>query len=143
MPVQVEMERLPFVAERGDGVPEGLVIPARHTATPMVDRPRHPGALLELGFGALTATLMAGFPLGVARRALDELVRLAPHKRRGDAPTTVAHDPHAQLRIGQAEATIQSARAFVLDTVGAAWEADHISSELVQPVPNGSRAGGT
>jgi alkylation response protein AidB-like acyl-CoA dehydrogenase len=88
---------------------------------PMFDPPRHAGPLLELGFEGLTAGVMMGFPLGVARRALDELIALAPRKRRGVGAGAVADGQHAQMRIGQAEATIQSARAFALEAVGGAW----------------------
>ncbi|HZM29235.1 MAG TPA: acyl-CoA dehydrogenase family protein [Acidimicrobiales bacterium] len=99
----------------------GLRIPEAHTAMPFHDPPRHQSDLLELGFSAFTAVLLAGFPLGVARRALDEIVALAPTKRRPHLDGTVADDRQAQLAIGRAEARLQSARAFVHDAFGRAW----------------------
>lgn len=100
----------------------GLRLPEAHTAMPFHDRPRHPSDLLELGFSAFTAVLLAGFPLGVARRALDEVVALAPTKRRPYQDGTVAEDRHAQREIGRAEAALLSARAFVDDAFGRAWD---------------------
>jgi alkylation response protein AidB-like acyl-CoA dehydrogenase len=65
--------------------------------------------------------LIAGFPLGVARRALDEFAALAPTKRRGSSPATVADDGYTQYELGRREAAVRSARAFVFDTIGAVW----------------------
>lgn len=100
---------------------DGLILPDEQTASLALDPPRHRGRLLELGFDGLTAAILAGFPLGVARRALDELIALAPAKRRGAEAQVVAADHHAQMRLGQAEGVLGSARAFVLDAVSDAW----------------------
>jgi alkylation response protein AidB-like acyl-CoA dehydrogenase len=99
-----------------------LRIPEAHTAAPMLDPPVLAGGLWELGFFPLLAVLMSGFPLGVARRALDELTTLAPTKRRGASPTTIAEDSRVQYDLGRAEAAVQSARSFVYDVIGDAWD---------------------
>jgi alkylation response protein AidB-like acyl-CoA dehydrogenase len=101
----------------------GLRVPERQTAAPMQDPPVLDGALCRLGFFPLLSVLMSGFPLGVARRALDEIETLAPTKRRGASRTTIAEDSHAQHEVGRAEAALQSAECFVVDAVGAAWDA--------------------
>lgn len=88
----------------------------------MIDPPAQQGALWELGFFPLLAVLMSGFPLGVARRALDELAVLAPTKRRGSSPGTVADDTHVQYELGRAEAALRSAGAFVAEALGTAWD---------------------
>jgi alkylation response protein AidB-like acyl-CoA dehydrogenase len=100
----------------------GLRVPVEHTAAPMLDPAVDDGALWQLGFFPLLGVLMAGFPLGVARRALDELAALAPTKRRGTSPVPVAEDPHVQLEVGRAEAGLLSARAFVHTALGEVWE---------------------
>jgi indole-3-acetate monooxygenase len=100
----------------------GLRVPAVHTASPMLDRPSQPGALSQLGFFPSLAALMSGFPLGVARRALDELATLAPTKRRGSAPGTIAEDPHVQHEVGRAEAGVLAAKALVTDALGRAGD---------------------
>jgi indole-3-acetate monooxygenase len=99
-----------------------LRIPEAHTAAPMLDPAAHSGGLWELGFFPLLAVLMSGFPLGVARRALDELTTLAPTKRRGASPTTIAEDSRVQYDLGRAEAAVQSARSFVYDVIGDTWD---------------------
>lgn len=78
-----------------------LRIPEAHTAAPMLDPATQTRGLWELGFFPLLAVLMSGFPLGVARRALDELTALAPTKRRGSSPTTIAEDTRVQYDLGR------------------------------------------
>ena len=55
-------------------------------------------AVHDSGFFPLLTVLMSGFPLGVARRALDELTQLAPTKRRGASPTTDRRGPDGPVR---------------------------------------------
>jgi alkylation response protein AidB-like acyl-CoA dehydrogenase len=98
-----------------------LRIPIEHSAAPMLDEPAGSGPLSRLGFFPLLTILMGGFPLGVARRALDELALLAPTKRRGASPLPIAADARAQHDIGVADAALQAARAFLLDALGEAW----------------------
>ena len=106
-----------------DVVVRQLRIPEAHTAMPFFDPPTHDGPLLRLGFRTMTAILLVGFPLGVARRALDEVLALAPGAQRALSSTRVADDRHAQLVLGRAEAELQSARAYVDDAFGDAWDA--------------------
>lgn len=98
-----------------------LRIPIDHTAAPMLDDPTVEGSLPRLGFFPLLTVLMSGFPLGVARRALDELAQLAPTKKRGTSPLPIADDPQAQYDIGRADAALLAARAFLLDSLDSAW----------------------
>lgn len=98
-----------------------LRVPIEHTAAPMLDPAVADGPMWQFGFYPLIDVLMSGFPLGVARRALDELAVLAPAKRRGASPTTVAEDPHVQFEIGGAEAALLSARAFVQASLDDIW----------------------
>ena len=113
-----------------DLVVHGLSIPAEHTAAPMLDRAVQDGPLGQFGFFPLLSVLMSGFPLGVARRALDEFAHLAPNKRRGASANTVADDPHVQYEIGRAEAMLQSARALAIDALGDAWNTATTGSPL-------------
>jgi alkylation response protein AidB-like acyl-CoA dehydrogenase len=105
-----------------DVVVRGARIPMAHMAMPMFDPPRACGPILGLGFRVLTAVLLTGFPLGVARRALDEVAALGPSKRRWRGETSVAEDRHAQFLLGRAEAALLAARALVVAEYGAAWE---------------------
>lgn len=108
----------------------GLRVPVEHTASPMLDRPVQPGALSQLGFFPSLAALMSGFPLGVARRALDEFATLATTKRRGSSPGTIAEDPHVQYEVGRAEAGLLAAKALVTDALGSAWDTACRGAEL-------------
>jgi alkylation response protein AidB-like acyl-CoA dehydrogenase len=98
-----------------------LRVPIEQTAAPMLDDPAGNGSLARLGFFPLLTVLMSGFPLGVARRALDELAELAPTKRRGTSPVPIAEDPRIHYEIGRADAALQAARAFLLDALDHAW----------------------
>src|SRR3954447_15176046 len=98
-----------------------LRIPIEHTAAPMLDDPTGSGPLSRLGFFPLLTVLMSGFPLGVARRALDELAQLASTKRRGTSTVPIADDSRVQYDIGGADAALLAARAFLVDVLGDAW----------------------
>jgi alkylation response protein AidB-like acyl-CoA dehydrogenase len=116
-----------------------LRVPVEHTAAPMLDPAASHGALCRLGFFPLLGVLMSGFPLGVARRALDELAELAPVKRRGSSPDHVADDPHVQFEVGRAEAALLSARGFVHDVLGDLW--DTVCLGAVPTAEQGRRLG--
>jgi alkylation response protein AidB-like acyl-CoA dehydrogenase len=110
-------------------------IPLDQLSMPMTDPNHHAddGPLHRLPFFQLLIGIMSGFPLGVARRALDELEALAPTKRRGGAsPFTVAEDPHVQYDVGLAEAKVQAARAFLLDAADEVWTAA-TEGEIAEP----------
>lgn len=90
--------------------------------SPPYDPARHDGPLYRLPLFALAAVVMSGFPLGVARRALDEFTTQAKGKFRGAPTNAVAQDGFAQVQLARAEAGVQSARSFVFDVVGDLWE---------------------
>jgi indole-3-acetate monooxygenase len=69
---------------------------------------------LALGIGAVC--------LGLARAAIDELVKLAASKKRVGARKTVAEQQTSQIKLAQAEADLQSARLFYYDALQKAWE---------------------
>jgi alkylation response protein AidB-like acyl-CoA dehydrogenase len=66
--------------------------------------------------------IVLGFPLGIARRALDELAMIAPGKRRGPSPVALADDALVQYEYGRVEAAVESAHALAVDVVGQAWD---------------------
>ena len=63
-----------------------------------------------------------GWPLGVARRALDEFATLAVTKTRGPQRVRLADDPVLQLELARAEGAVQAARAFAVDVIGELWD---------------------
>lgn len=100
----------------------GLAVAAEHTMSPFFEPARHDGPLWRLPFFALVGVTFAGFPLGVTRRALDELSAFAPTKFRPPGPGPIAADGEIQLALARAEGGLQSARAFVIETLGELWD---------------------
>ena len=102
---------------------EGIRVPEEHTAAPLFASARHDGPLYRMPLWSLLMTLIAGVPLGIARRALDEIGEVAKRKSRSMEGTRLADDPSIQVDLAQAEADVQAARAFVFEAFGQAWEA--------------------
>lgn len=92
------------------------------TAAAFVAPARQQGPLYRMTLWSLLMTLMAGFPVGVARRALDEFGRLAQGKSRSMDGTSLAMDPAIQLELAHAEADVRAARALVIHAFARAWE---------------------
>jgi alkylation response protein AidB-like acyl-CoA dehydrogenase len=93
------------------------IVDDRHTCAPFGQPSRHDTALARLPFFTLIGTKMAGVPLGIGRRALDELMAIAPHKGRAGCLTPMGDDGDMQLAIAQADAELRAARAFVLESL--------------------------
>lgn len=106
-----------------DLVLEGLSVPAELFVDLVEGHPRHDGPLWRFPLFAHLNVTLIGFPLGVARRALDEFAELARTKTRGQAQRRLlAEDPHVQLQLATAEGELQSARAFAFDVIGQLWD---------------------
>jgi indole-3-acetate monooxygenase len=72
------------------------------------------GAAVRLGLPAGVASFHIGIPLGIARRALDEITIQAIEKGRGFPPSPLQTHPHFQFALGKAEMELASARALAL-----------------------------
>jgi alkylation response protein AidB-like acyl-CoA dehydrogenase len=102
---------------------EGLSVPVEHTMSPFFEAARHDGPLFRLPFFTLIGVTMAGFALGVARRALDEMVAIATTKVRPPGPDPIGRDGDVQVSIAHAEGALQAARAFVFEALDEMWGA--------------------
>ena len=89
---------------------------------PLFEPARFDGPLWRLPLLTQCAILMAGFPLGVGRRVLDEFTELAKTKFRGAPTETLLGDSNTHLVLARAEAALLSARSFVFDVVDHVWE---------------------
>jgi alkylation response protein AidB-like acyl-CoA dehydrogenase len=111
---------------RGSGshdlVLDGLQVPAELFVNPLESQPHHDGPLWRFPLFANLSVTLVGFPLGVARRALDEFTELARTKTRGPERLRVADDRHVQVQLATAEGVLQSARSFAFDMIGDAWD---------------------
>ena len=84
--------------------------------------PRRGGPLYRLGLPAFIANENSAFSLGVARRALDEVVALARSKSRGYSKRTMlAHRGVFQRFVGEGALRLRAARALLVDAYDRAW----------------------
>ncbi len=68
-------------------------------------------------------SLNAGVSLGIARAAIDEFCRLASQKSSAASADLLRDRPPVQAQIGQAEAIVSAARAYLVDALHTGWEA--------------------
>ena len=81
--------------------------------------------------------------LGLARRALDEVVDLAAKKRPAGSARTLADRTTIQSDVARAEAIIASCRAFVADAVGQAWAAAAAGDPMTEDIRSTLRLAAT
>jgi indole-3-acetate monooxygenase len=103
-----------------DVVMNGALVPVERTANPLFAPAAHDAPHFRWSFFALLASLFAGFPLGVARRAIDDFSVVACEKSRGGGPVLADTDTVA-IAVVRAEAAVRAARALVVDALGTAW----------------------
>ncbi|HEV7734983.1 MAG TPA: acyl-CoA dehydrogenase family protein [Candidatus Binatia bacterium] len=99
-----------------------LLVPVERSVSLSDDRPVATGALYAFPVFGLLAIGIGAVALGIARRAVDELMALAGTKAPAGSRRTLAERGVVQSQVAEAEATVSSARAFLLDAVGEAWE---------------------
>jgi alkylation response protein AidB-like acyl-CoA dehydrogenase len=96
---------------------------------------RRGGPIYVLGVMALTASGHAGFALGVARRALDELTVLSKTKVRMGSSSFLKDSDSFLEKLGILESRFRAARAWVRESF-AKLEADVVENGRVDPVLN-------
>jgi indole-3-acetate monooxygenase len=80
------------------------------------------GPLYRLPLVGAAATGIPTPMLGVARRALDEVTRLAVTKTPVGSSGLLKERSLAQIQLGKAEAVLRSGRSLFFDTVSEAWQ---------------------
>jgi len=110
-----------------------LRVPVGHSASLSDDRPLHDGPLYAFPPFGLLALGVAGVAIGIANGAVDDLVELAAKKRPGGSKRALAERSAAQASVAQAQALVDSARAYVRETVEEAEEAAGRGGELGVP----------
>lgn len=100
-----------------------LFIPEERTVSwPRDAERREPGPLYAFSTGLLFATGFASAALGIARGALDAFEALAGVKQPRAHQTLLRDNPIEQVRVAHTEAALRAARAFLHESIGAAWE---------------------
>ena len=84
--------------------------------------PLRGGPLYRIGMPGLIVNELAGFVLGVGRRAIDEIVAQAQAKQRGYGKRTrVADRGVFQRAIGESDLRLRAARALILEVFETCW----------------------
>jgi alkylation response protein AidB-like acyl-CoA dehydrogenase len=120
-----------------------VFVPAERTIQPGVTRPVVRTALSQFPNFTLLAAGVSAVGLGVARRALDELVDLAQGKRPQYSSKTLAQSSFTQVELARAEAKLRAARAFLLDELHAAWDTAIAGDEVSVEARTGIRLAAT
>jgi indole-3-acetate monooxygenase len=97
--------------------------PHEFTMQPGVTQPVVDGPLARFPNFTLLAASVSAVGLGIARRALDELVELAQGKKPQFSSRTLAQSGFTQVELARADAALRAARAFLLDELASAWTA--------------------
>ncbi|MFZ1991335.1 MAG: acyl-CoA dehydrogenase family protein [Alphaproteobacteria bacterium] len=100
-----------------------LFVPERHTFT-MAGAAKQPGPLYADGGSARVFVPMAGLPLGLMRRVIEEACKLSEERKitLPAPPTLMKEIPRIRFAIARAQMLHGAARAYVYDTVGQLWD---------------------
>jgi alkylation response protein AidB-like acyl-CoA dehydrogenase len=117
-----------------DVVARSVRVAGGRTAMPYFEPAVFDGPLYRLPFTSLLSVFMSPWPLGVARRALDEFAAVAHKKSRSLMPGPVlAEDAAIEVEVARAEAMVRSARAFFLESLTAMWDSVCAGDEVSMP----------
>jgi alkylation response protein AidB-like acyl-CoA dehydrogenase len=100
---------------------DDLRVPRTRSVSLVGDRPRAAGPLYAFPIFGLLALGIGAVALGIARRAWDELLALAGTKTPTGMRRPLAQRSAVQAEVAAATAELESARAWLCDTVAAAW----------------------
>lgn len=112
-----------------DLVVDDVVVPEHYTAIrgapPTVDCPsyRYPSM-------AMAAQVLAVVGLGVAREAIDEVVKIASRKNSITGAPSMADRPGFQIALAQMEAQLRSARAWFYEETDRVWDKAVAAEEI-------------
>ena len=120
-----------------------VFVPATRTIQPAVTRPVVRTPLSQFPNFTLLASGVSAVGLGVARRALDELVDLAQGKKPQYSSKTLAQSGFTQTELARAEGKLRAARAFLLDELQSAWDVAVAGDEVTVEARTGIRLAAT
>lgn len=106
------------------------LVPAARSVDLVRDKPVIARPLYAFPTFGLLGMGIAAVTLGLARAAIDELVGIASEKTPQGSFKPLATKPAAHADVSEAEALTRSARAFLQDVIGTAWEAAQTRGEI-------------
>lgn len=100
-----------------------IFVPEAFSWDPAVWESKRGGAIYRMGRPGFVANEHSGVALGIARRALDEIIAGAPFKKRGNPPTASLADREAfRGDIALCDLRLRSARALALQVYERAFQ---------------------
>jgi alkylation response protein AidB-like acyl-CoA dehydrogenase len=99
---------------------EDVFVPEAYTHFAVTETPLRGGGLYKVGIIGFAAMCHSGWALGIGRRLLDEMAALVAE--RGGAAGPQGGNPGFQEQFAKAEGSYRSARAYVLESWGDAWD---------------------
>ena len=103
-----------------DVVMQDVFVPAERSYA-VADPPRRDELLYAIPYRSLGASGFAAATLGIARGAIDELLRLAATQVPTRSKTLLRERSMTQVSLARAEALVRAARAFLFEAMGDAW----------------------
>jgi len=103
---------------------QDVYVPERRTFRIGIDHtpgPRYGGPLYRGAAMLLVASYIPAVALGIAEDALDEVIALAEGKTPFSSTTTLRDRGAVQAKLGRAEGTLRSARAYLHDRIADGW----------------------
>jgi alkylation response protein AidB-like acyl-CoA dehydrogenase len=101
---------------------EDVFVPAAYAVDLLAGEPARGGPLYRLGLPAFFTYEHMAFATGVARRALDEIVGLAPSKLRGLPPLPLVERGAFQRDLAEVDLRLRAARLLALERNRAVWD---------------------
>jgi alkylation response protein AidB-like acyl-CoA dehydrogenase len=98
-----------------------ILVPRERTVSLTTDRPRIVTPLYAFPVFGLLALGIAAVALGIAERAIEELVALAGGKIPTGGRRPIALRSAVQTDVARAQGLVRAARALLLDSIGEAW----------------------
>ena len=100
---------------------EDVFVPTSFVSDVLNGDPARGGPLYRIGVPGFVAYEHAALAIGVARRAFDAVVELAPAKKRGNPPSPLVERGSFQRDLGEFDLRLRAARALVLEVNREAW----------------------
>jgi len=129
---------------RGSGshniVADGAYVPEKFVPVQLMTTPAHyPNPVYRVPTALRLAYNKAAVAIGVARGAIDTFIDLAQDKIPMLSATTTREKPIAQYRIGEAEAKLRAAKAFLMESMRTVE--DELDAGLEKPSPTATHIG--